>query len=1250
MHEPASSPQSELPQRELLSLPIQLHLVDNDRYPCSWTLDQARQMMADINEVFAPAAIHFQAQVRRCRVATVSLEAAFDYPERDHPRGTRKPTSLLLMAVENFEPNTLNIFLLDACRELGTNLRVPGLLFGNVALFSVYTRDNFLRSHCIRMARLLDLPLDKGAPDPYLMNFDNQGLELREHEIELLRANLNRWLEKRRNQPKIPPAGSQPEIVWPVQAHLVSNSKYPCSWGSARLELYFRALNSVLAQARVRLEPHIRQTQVSDTALETAFQQGETRQPPENCEGLRALSQPGQINLFFLDFCPVLNTQRISSGEIFRDHGIGLLSLWDHKLRNQALCFLRIVRVSYDKDAPEPCLMNYKNNGFQLRRSEIEQLREAADRWQPTPAAISADSSAPPPAPEPDGLDQLNQLVGRQELKAELRRLNNFLKIEAMRRRRQGETNLEALVVNLLLSGNPGTGKSTAAQILGQILKGLGALSEGHLVEMDRSSPCSSDAYHQAVDRALGGVLLINDAEHLLQATSGPIGRAVGGILLNRLRQDRGKFALVLGGQAKSLEEFVTANGFEGFFRHHFTLSDFTAEELSQLFLRQAALKGMTLNAEAEHKLQQLMRTVEKQKGAKFGNLKVVQELLEKAIEHQAERLSQQAEVSDDDLFSLRPEDIPARQAGLWNTARSEEGATRLSEPPENDTLEAVLAELDGLIGLPKVKAKVHQLVNFFKVEKMRQSRTPISMHMVFSGAPGTGKTTVARLMGRLLKALELLGRGQLVETDRAGLVGSYLGQTAPKTNAIIDQAIHGVLFIDEAYSLVTRADDCYGMEAVNTLLKRMEDSFDHLSVICAGYTEDMEYFLRSNPGLQSRMQHNLIFEDYTREELQQIFLGLASKRGFQLGPGAEERVAQQLQLVPPSQQSMFGNGRGVRNFFDHCLERQAARLAHGQPESGELHTLLVDDILLHSWRPERAVQVGGTRISEPPPGESLETVLAEVDRLIGLSKVKSKIHQLVDFFKIEKMRQSHTRIAMHMVFAGAPGTGKTTVARLMGRLFRALKMLSRGQLVETDRSGLVAGYHGHTAPRTNAMVDLAMHGVLFIDEAYSLSNQEDDAFGMEAVNTLLKRMEDSYDRLSVICAGYTDDMETFLNSNPGLQSRLQHRLDFEDYTKLELLEIFQLLAQSRGFQLGPEASDRALEQLQLIPAAEQSIFGNGRGVRNFFDHCLERQAARLAQGQPDQDDLHTLVAEDVLLHSWRPEKRQARLGFRQNG
>lgn len=243
-----------------------------------------------------------------------------------------------------------------------------------------------------------------------------------------------------------------------------------------------------------------------------------------------------------------------------------------------------------------------------------------------------------------------------------------------------------------------------------------------------------------------------------------------------------------------------------------------------------------------------------------------------------------------------------------------------------------VSSELDSLIGLTSVKQEVQTLTNFIKIQKRREEQgmksSSLSYHCVFTGNPGTGKTTVARIVAGIYKELGVLKRGHLVETDRAGLVAEYVGQTAVKTNKIIDSALDGVLFIDEAYSLVGGGENDFGKEAIATLLKRMEDDRDRLVVILAGYTEDMKRFIDSNPGLQSRFNRYIEFPDYTAEELLQIYEVNMRKYDYHFGEGAKEELQQYLEKAVANKDANFGNGRFVRNIFEKTLERQANRLA----------------------------------------------------------------------------------------------------------------------------------------------------------------------------------------------------------------------------------------------------------------------------------------------------------------------------------
>ena len=274
------------------------------------------------------------------------------------------------------------------------------------------------------------------------------------------------------------------------------------------------------------------------------------------------------------------------------------------------------------------------------------------------------------------------------------------------------------------------------------------------------------------------------------------------------------------------------------------------------------------------------------------------------------------------------------------------------------------------------------------------------------------------------------------------------------------------------------------------------------------------------------------------------------------------------------------------------------------------------------------------TEAPEPLPKEDIKDLQAELDSYIGLQTVKEEVHNLINMASVYQLRRQHdlptTDMSLHLVFTGNPGTGKTMMARMMARIYRSLDILSRGQLVEVDRSGLVAGYVGQTAIKTQKVIEKAMGGVLFVDEAYALNGRSENDFGQEAIDTLLKAMEDHRDDLVVIVAGYTDLMDKFIHSNPGLESRFNRFLLFEDYSLDELMAIFKMRC-GKGYVLSPEAEPLVRDYIAEESAAGDS-FGNARGVRNIFEHILVAQNNRLAAMEKiTREDLMTITADDVL-------------------
>ena len=514
-------------------------------------------------------------------------------------------------------------------------------------------------------------------------------------------------------------------------------------------------------------------------------------------------------------------------------------------------------------------------------------------------------------------------------------------------------------------------------------------------------------------------------------------------------------------------------------------------------------------------------------------------------------------------------------------------------------------AELQKMIGLSKVKEKVE----FFKaLGKKRVGK--VNLNFSFVGNPGTGKTVVARLFAQILHNAGLLPTANLIEVSRSDLVGQYIGESEKKTNEIIQRAMGGTLFIDEAYSLNVNggSGNDYGKQVVEILLKVMEDHRGELCIILAGYQKEMHDFFEMNSGFLSRIppMNRIEFENYNEAELRLITKKMLDEDPY-IQKVSDEAFEEIIRLIlRDAYKKNFDNARCVVNVINAVKEKQILRTK----EDENNHEIIIDDV--------RAV-------SEPTRKPDQEKAEDRLNELVGLAKVKKQILSLKN--TVRKFKNMPDRLNLHMAFLGNPGTGKTEVAKLIGEIFYDEGVLPTKNLIEVDPSGLIAQYVGQTGPKTHDVVQRALGGVLFIDEAYALDDNGQGGFGDEAIEALLKDMEEYRGKFCVILAGYTREMMHLINTNPGFKSRIpdHNYINFPDYNPDELVEIGKLMVKKDGYTITEEACTELKKIVRIASTGKN--FENARFVRNILQGIESIQNTRTVE-QPDNMEI---ILDDVI-------------------
>ncbi len=841
---------------------------------------------------------------------------------------------------------------------------------------------------------------------------------------------------------------------------------------------------------------------------------------------------------------------------------------------------------------------------------------------------------------EPHGkcaMERLESLIGLDSVKREVHSLRRQLEL-AMKRKEHGLP-ADMPFLHARFYGNPGTGKTTVAKLLGQIYKEAGLLSKGHVVFAERKTLIAGRWYDsvnsatmEAIEEAQGGILFIDEAYNLYVADDGKDpGQDVISTLLTVLSDDTKKdWMLIMAGYPLEMEKMMQMNpGFKSRVPNVFHFMDYDAGQLMQIAELYCKEHVYTLEEDARVQLQAVISREYAGRPKNFENARYVVNLFETVIlKRMGERLTSIKNPDRKMLTTIIAEDIPS-----------------LSEVKESRKMQ----NFSQMVGLSELKESIRSHLNYVKLCNNRlraglSTRMP-PLHMIFSGNPGTGKTTVADFIGEIYASMGILSEGNVIKVTKKELVGTWVGETERNMREILARARGNVLFIDEAYELNPKGNEKdYGKMVLDALVDELGGDNPATIVIMAGYPKEMEELLECNPGLKSRFPNVFHFKDYSVEELMKIALSGQAAKDFTFTPTAKKRLEAYIRREVLKKQKSFGNGRFVTRLITNViLPRMATRLSEIEnPTVKQLQTVVADDIPITL---EEMRSINGSGFDEKLINDSLE----RLDAMVGLPKVKQAIHNFVDVARYrnsigEKFVGSGV---LKWSFTGNTGTGKSTVAKIFTDILKGMNLLAKGNFVEVKGEQIFNVSEYSCDQVLKSAVDRSRYGMLFIDgDAPEFENREVYALTNEQLKIKLTSLTTEMGGAGAIivaeCSAKRQSLVASMNCN-GIYE-FDHTIVFDDYTSDELYRILDQCLAAHKVRFTEEASAKIVGYISDMLADKGPQMANARTMkllsRTIYEIVMLRES-RTAKGSAPS---RTVLLCDVERFVWRSAKK--RIGY----